>query len=198
MTKHYILGIAIGILLLLHPVQAEPQQVTSPTPKPTTTLATPVKRWNPSQDVINIQNKKRADKKEAERKAEEARQQAIEQARIAEQQRVAAINAQKEKEAQKASKSVSHSAVIPQSYPQPDNFYKSFIYNKESGNRLNAIAPNGACGLGQSLPCSKLMTACPNWLNDYNCQDMFFTSYVVARYGGWEQAYNFWIAHSWW
>lgn len=65
---------------------------------------------------------------------------------------------------------------------------KSFIYHHESGNNPGAIASNGACGLGQALPCSKL----PCSLSDYACQDKWFTSYMLSRYGTWEHAVEMW------
>lgn len=72
---------------------------------------------------------------------------------------------------------------------------KSFIYEHESGNRTDAVnASSGACGLGQALPCSKM----PCSLQDYACQDNFFTNYMLARYGTWENARAFWQVHSWW
>lgn len=77
----------------------------------------------------------------------------------------------------------------------PKNGYKSFIYQKESGNNPSAINPSsGACGLGQALPCSKM----PCSLSDYACQDRFFTNYALQRYGSWQSAYNFWLGNSWW
>ena len=51
---------------------------------------------------------------------------------------------------------------------------------------------SGACGLGQSLPCEKLEAACPNWANDYPCQDKYFTKYMLNRYGSWVKAQQFW------
>lgn len=72
---------------------------------------------------------------------------------------------------------------------------KAYIYQHESGNNPNAInTASGACGLGQSLPCSKM----PCSLGDYTCEDNYFTQYAISRYGGWIQAYNFWISHKWW
>jgi len=72
---------------------------------------------------------------------------------------------------------------------------KAFIYYKESSNNQYAINPSsGACGLGQALPCSKM----PCELSDYNCQDIFFTNYMLARYGSWTNAKAFWLQHSWW
>lgn len=88
-------------------------------------------------------------------------------------------------------------AVVPtaQAAPAPSSEAKMFIYMKESGNRTNAInASSGACGLGQALPCSKM----PCSLSDYACQDAFFTKYMQSRYGTWENAKAFWLAHRWW
>lgn len=75
------------------------------------------------------------------------------------------------------------------------NWYKDFIYQHESGNNPGAInASSGACGLGQALPCSKMGCS----LSDYACQDAWFTNYAMQRYGSWEAAYYFWVAHRWW
>lgn len=76
-----------------------------------------------------------------------------------------------------------------------DGSAKMFIYMRESGNNPGAInASSGACGLGQALPCSKM----PCSLSDYACQDRFFTGYMQARYGTWENAKAFWLANHWW
>lgn len=73
--------------------------------------------------------------------------------------------------------------------------YKALIYQRESGCRTNAInASSGACGLGQALPCSKMGCS----LSDWACQDRFFTSYALSRYGSWEAAWAFWTAHNYW
>jgi len=74
-----------------------------------------------------------------------------------------------------------------------------FIFYKESGGRTDAVnASSGACGLGQSLPCSKLANVCPNWRTDRDCQVAFFSNYANARYGGWGGAVTFWYLHRWW
>jgi hypothetical protein len=86
-------------------------------------------------------------------------------------------------------------AVATQSVPVSANSAKAFIYMKESGNNPGAInASSGACGLGQALPCSKMGCS----LSDYACQDAFFTSYAMNRYGSWENAQAFWLANHWW
>lgn len=72
---------------------------------------------------------------------------------------------------------------------------KAFIYMKESGNRTDAInKSSGACGLGQALPCSKMGCS----LQDYACQDAWFTNYAMKRYGSWTQAKAFWDKNRWW
>lgn len=82
---------------------------------------------------------------------------------------------------------------------------KAFIYEHESGNmpcKINGgridCSYNGplACGLGQSLPCSKLTSVCS--LSDYACQDNWFTNYMLERYGSWAKAAAFWRANAWW
>lgn len=78
-----------------------------------------------------------------------------------------------------------------------DNPYAQFIYMHESG--CDTYDPNptsGACGIGQAWPCEKL--PCGYTSADYACQNAFFTSYALARYGSWEAAYNFWVANRYW
>lgn len=75
-----------------------------------------------------------------------------------------------------------------------DNEYAHFIYMHESGCRTNAINPIGACGLGQSWPCKKMGCS----LDNYNCQNAWFSGYAQQRYGGWKQAYEYWLVHHNW
>ena len=111
------------------------------------------------------------------KKADEAHAEAL---RIAEAQRVAQVTVQ---------------AQTPVIQPVDNSDAKTFIYMKESGNNPNSInRSSGACGLGQALPCSKMGCA----LGDYACQDAFFTKYMLARYGSWENAKAFWLSHKYW
>lgn len=107
------------------------------------------------------------------------------------------IKLQGELQAKKASKLQVAATSIPLSgtaYASPGGA-KAYIYGHESGNNPGAInASSGACGLGQALPCSKM----PCSLSDYVCQDQFFTSYMLSRYGSWENAQAFWIANHYW
>jgi hypothetical protein len=107
---------------------------------------------------------------------------------------------------------VSISAIVEQkviSTPAPapvsTNEAKAFIYQHESNNepcKINGGAidcnynGNRACGIGQALPCQKLTAECQ--LSDYACQDAWFTRYMQSRYGTWENARAFWLAHKWW
>lgn len=79
-----------------------------------------------------------------------------------------------------------------------DNEYANYIYMHESGCRTNAFGSltelGRACGIGQALPCSKLPCA----LDDYNCQNAWFTNYAIQRYGSWYNAYVYWLNHHNW
>ena len=80
-----------------------------------------------------------------------------------------------------------------------DNEYAHYIYMHESGCRTNAVGSvetelGRACGIGQALPCSKLPCA----LDDYACENSYFTNYAVSRYGSWYNAYLYWMAHGNW
>lgn len=77
-----------------------------------------------------------------------------------------------------------------------DAEYKLYIYQHESGNNPTRANSAGCLGLGQACPGSKLLAVCPTL--DYACEDAYFTSYAVRRYGSWAGAYAFWISHRWW
>lgn len=77
--------------------------------------------------------------------------------------------------------------------PQADWGYADYIVGRESGWNPNSVnKSSGACGLAQALPCNKVPgnplnpVDSLNWMNGY-----------VQKYGGWQGAYNFWIAHNW-
>lgn len=70
---------------------------------------------------------------------------------------------------------------------------KAYIYGHESGNNPAAVNSIGCRGLGQACPGEALPCG-----NDYDCQDQYFTNYMLQRYGSWAAARAFWEAHSWW
>lgn len=86
---------------------------------------------------------------------------------------------------------------------------KQYIYEHESNDepcKYNDGSPTGkidcdyngerACGIGQSLPCSKLRNECD--LDNYECQDNWFTRYMQNRYGSWVAAMQFHKQNNWW
>lgn len=69
---------------------------------------------------------------------------------------------------------------------------------RESGCRVNATnASSGAYGIPQALPGSKMATAGADWETNPVTQIRWMIGYVTGRYGGWQQALNFWYAHGW-
>jgi hypothetical protein len=111
---------------------------------------------------------------------------------------------QKQLQARAAAKAeaVALAAEVPAGYTVTqgcgNNAYANYIYMHESGCRTNAFGSltsiGRACGIGQALPCSKLPCA----LDDYQCQNTWFTNYAVARYGSWYNAYVYWVGHGNW
>jgi resuscitation-promoting factor RpfB len=84
--------------------------------------------------------------------------------------------------------------LIASGVAEADWGYADYLVTRESGWNPNAVnASSGACGLAQALPCSKV----PG--NPYNPIDSlnWMNGYVNGRYGGWQNAYNFWITHHW-
>jgi hypothetical protein len=75
-----------------------------------------------------------------------------------------------------------------------DNQYANYIYMHESGCNTTATNYLGCYGIGQSCPASKIAYCGA----DYACQNAWFTQYANSAYGGWYNAYLFWLNHSWW
>lgn len=66
------------------------------------------------------------------------------------------------------------------------------IYH-ESGCRYNAKnSGSGAYGIPQALPGSKMATKGDDWETNPVTQIRWMIDYVNGRYGGWQQAMNFW------
>lgn len=76
------------------------------------------------------------------------------------------------------------------------NFYQNWIYEEESGCSTTEYNSIGCLGLAQACPGSKLLAVCPT--ETYSCENQYFTNYMIARYGTWQNAYNFHIANGWW
>lgn len=66
------------------------------------------------------------------------------------------------------------------------------IYH-ESGCRYNARnASSGAYGIPQALPGNKMATKGDDWETNPVTQIRWMIDYINGRYGGWQQAMNFW------
>lgn len=76
------------------------------------------------------------------------------------------------------------------------DYYLDWIISHESGGNPYAVNSIGACGLGQSLPCSKVLSVCGS-LDNVSCQIDWVRNYCISRYGSTLAAYNFWVANRW-
>lgn len=90
-------------------------------------------------------------------------------------------------------------ATTPAPAPAPasgcgDNEMAHYIYMHESSCNPNARNAQGCYGIGQDCN-GAVEKECGA---DYACQNAFFTRYANSRYGGWQGAYDFWLAHNWW
>ena len=72
--------------------------------------------------------------------------------------------------------------------------YMAQIYMRESGCRTTALNSIGCYGIGQSCPASKIAHCGA----DFTCQDAWFKSYAISRYGSYANAWAQWQLHSWW
>lgn len=78
--------------------------------------------------------------------------------------------------------------------PESEWQYVDYIVTRESSWNPRAVNRySGACGLAQAYPCSKLG---PNW-HDPVVALKWQYNYVTQRYGGYRQAYNFWVRNRW-
>jgi DNA-binding transcriptional MerR regulator len=167
--------------------------------EPHTLEAKQVRKLQSTEQQLN-QTKKQLEKQQTSSQADEkAKEQQIQQLNQQLQ------DAQKQLQARAAARAsaTAYAAETPVGYTVTDgcgdNEYAHYIYMHESGCRTNAIggietALGRACGIGQALPCSKLPCA----LDDYACENSYFTNYAVSRYGSWYNAYVYWIDHGNW
>lgn len=115
---------------------------------------------------------------------------------------------QAKREAQKV-----YAASRPSQAAISGNAAKAFIYNHESGNcPTKWQGEHGDCpayhgtpssasvgyGICQATPGWKMASAGADWATNYATQDKWCSQYAADRYGGWQGAYNFWVANKWW
>ena len=151
------------------------------------------------------QEKERLAKEEEAKKREEERQrvlaqekQAAEAARLAEAERqyraIAATPAPTPEPTPSPVTGSKEDWMRAAGIPEADWKYVDFIVFKESSWNPKAVNPtSGACGLAQALPCSKIPG---DWSDPVNALKWQY-NYVVARYGGYKGAYEFWIVNNW-
>ena len=75
--------------------------------------------------------------------------------------------------------------------------FDHIIWIESHWNPTAVNAKNGACGLGQSSPCSKMENAVPDWPVQPSKQVKWFLSYINRRYGSSCNAWAFWNKNGW-
>lgn len=82
-----------------------------------------------------------------------------------------------------------------------DYVYVDYIINHEAGwggattwNR----AGSGAYGICQSLPATKMASAGDDYMTNPITQLRWCDGYAQSRYGGWANAYRYWLSHGNW
>lgn len=81
-----------------------------------------------------------------------------------------------------------------------DTVNASELIRRESGCNPNAVnRSSGACGIGQSLPCSKMGPVNPDGTSAVSPvnQMIWMRNYVYARYGSFSKAVEWHNAHNW-
>lgn len=87
-----------------------------------------------------------------------------------------------------------HDYLLSNGYSEVDFTAGVYIITRESGWNPRATNPSsGAYGLCQSLPGSKMASHGADWQTNYQTQLKWFIDYCKDRYGGIQQAYNFWL-----
>ena len=91
-----------------------------------------------------------------------------------------------------------HDYLLSNGYTEADFTAGSYIINRESSWNPRATNPSsGAYGLAQALPGSKMASHGADWQSNYQTQLKWFIDYCNGRYGGIQQAYNFWVQNHW-
>lgn len=87
-----------------------------------------------------------------------------------------------------------HNYLLSNGYTEADFTAGVYIINRESGWNPRATNPSsGSYGLPQALPAAKMASHGADWQTNYQTQLKWFIDYCKDRYGGIQQAYNFWL-----
>ena len=80
--------------------------------------------------------------------------------------------------------SYAHSLVLSYGWSEEDYYALVMLWNRESSWNPNAInKKSGACGIPQSLPCSKMASEGADYRTNYKTQIRWGLKYIKARYG---------------
>lgn len=80
--------------------------------------------------------------------------------------------------------SYAHSLVLSYGWSEEDYYALVMLWNRESSWNPNAInKKSGACGIPQSLPCSKMASEGADYRTNYQTQVRWGLNYIKARYG---------------
>ena len=80
--------------------------------------------------------------------------------------------------------SYAHSLVLSYGWSEQDYQYLVLLWNRESSWNPNAVnKKSGACGIPQSLPCSKMASEGSDYRTNYKTQVRWGLKYIANRYG---------------
>jgi resuscitation-promoting factor RpfB len=83
--------------------------------------------------------------------------------------------------------------------PESDWSAVDYILSHESNWRVGAVnSSSGATGICQALPAQKMQSAGLDYMTNPITQLKWCNDYANSRYGGWQQAYQFWVTNKYW
>ncbi len=136
---------------------------------------------------------------------------AQEEAKKAEEERLARIEAEKKASNAQANaiiasssqtvaelQSYAHSLVLSYGWTEDDFLALVNLWNRESGWRVNAgNSSSGAYGIPQALPGSKMSSEGADWATNGETQIRWGLKYIAGRYGSPSNAWNNFLSRGW-
>ena len=136
---------------------------------------------------------------------------AQEEAKKAEEERLARIEAEKKASNAQANaiiasssqtvaelQSYAHSLVLSYGWTEDDFLALVNLWNRESGWRVNAgNSSSGAYGIPQALPGSKMSSEGADWATNGETQIRWGLKYIAGKYGSPGNAWAFFCSHNW-
>ena len=134
-----------------------------------------------------------------------------EEAKKAEEERLARIEAEKQASNANANaiiasstqtaaelQNYAHSLVLSYGWTEDDFLALVNLWNRESGWRVNAgNASSGAYGIPQALPGSKMASEGADWATNGETQIRWGLKYIAGRYGSPSNAWNNFLSNGW-